>query len=458
MNRFKTFALCAVAMGAVGVFGAPVASAHNGHSVISCDGVQFTYADFPDGATIDRQVVWVDDGNEIPDIEQTDIPAEDNFVPLNLTGTHWVGAYATWNADGEERHLWRHEQVDCGGEQHPGAATDEITCDGVDFHYTDFPDPGSVDTQVVFVDDGSVIPDDVQNDLPVPPEDYTVPLDLAGTGSHTVGVYVAWTGDDGPHTLWDQQNVDCGGGGHSGEASIDISCDGVTFHYTDFPDPGSVDRQQVWVDDGSVFPDDVQTDLPVPPEAYTVPLDLTDTGTHTIGAFASWQGDDGPHSLWTEQDVDCGTPHHNCPPGNISMRWHYSYLGTSGSWSATKSTTCPGTLTFQQQGMEGDLKVTPGEDVKVGYSFKKNGGGPVTVSNAKLVFTINCVGGGTPSAATWTVDIPDQTYPITSNDRQPSGDQHSSLVYQRPDATMPDFCNGAKVRLNKGGVFSADFS
>jgi hypothetical protein len=106
--------------------------------------------------------------------------------------------------------------------------------------------------------------------------------------------------------------------------------------------------------------------------------------------------------------------------------------------------------------MEGDLKVTPGERVDVGYSFKAPQG-PITVSNAKLVFVIRCVSGATPSSSSWTVNLPTQTYNVTSGDWQPSGNQKSPLVYQG-GATMPNFCSGGRVRLDKGGVFSATFS
>jgi hypothetical protein len=53
--------------------------------------------------------------------------------------------------------------------------------------------------------------------------------------------------------------------------------------------------------------------------------------------------------------------------------------------------------------------------------------------------------------------MPNQSYAVTNKDWYPSGDQHSSLVYQGT-ITMPDLCGGGRVRLDKGGTFSADIS
>jgi hypothetical protein len=265
---------------------------------------------------------------------------------------------------------------------------------------------------------------------------------------------------------------------HSGYA--DITCTGATFHYSGFSDRTHHIQETIY-EEPATGPwqriTQVDTTFTGTGGSHTVNYTLT-PGTHTIVADA-WQYDpdtgDTAHILGfappykrtvtcppppcTTNCNPCSPPSANCnpcPPGKISMRWHYKYLGTSGSWSATKSTNCPGDITFQQQGMEGDLKVTEGERVDVGYSFKAPRG-PITVSNAKLVFVIRCVGGGTPSASSWTVNLPTQTYNVTSGDWQPSGDQHSSLVYQG-GATMPHFCASGRVRLDKGGVFSATFS
>ena len=137
------------------------------------------------------------------------------------------------------------------------------------------------------------------------------------------------------------------------------------------------------------------------------------------------------------------------------MRWHYTVPGKTGNWSTKKSTTCPSTLTFPRQAMDGDLKVNSGTPISVGYSFKAPNGS-ITVGS-KVDFTIRCADGKTPSRSLWTVDLPTQTYNVTSGDWWPTGDQKSSRSYQSA-VPIPDFCHGGKVRLDKGGVFSARFS
>jgi hypothetical protein len=246
---------------------------------------------------------------------------------------------------------------------------------------------------------------------------------------------------------------------HSGTANL--TCTSATFNYSGFSSGSHQVQETIYIDGYNTLKQ-VTATFTGTSGSDTVPISVP-SGTHSLVADA-WNLPSGGQVIGFETSpvsVNCGPPPcttncNPCPPGKISMRWHYKYLGTSGSWSATKSTNCPGDITFQQQGMEGDLKVTEGERVDVGYSFKAPRG-PITVSNAKLVFVIRCVGGGTPSSSSWTVNLPDKTYNVTSGDWFPSGDQHSSLVYQG-GAVMPHFCASGRVRLDKGGVFSASFS
>jgi hypothetical protein len=106
--------------------------------------------------------------------------------------------------------------------------------------------------------------------------------------------------------------------------------------------------------------------------------------------------------------------------------------------------------------MEGDLKVSPGTAMQVGYSFKAPQG-PITVA-PKIDFTIRCADGSTPTKDLWTIALPTQTYNVTSGDWWPTGDQHSSRSYQSDSVPVPDFCHKGKVRLDKGGMFTARFS
>jgi alpha-tubulin suppressor-like RCC1 family protein len=148
----------------------------------------------------------------------------------------------------------------------------------------------------------------------------------------------------------------------------------------------------------------------------------------------------------------------SCPTGKkLNFRWHYSANGSSGSWSGTKSVTCPGSISEGPQAMEGDLKVTPGTALLAGYDFTAPGNGTPftgTVVNPQIVFTLACVSGATPSQSTLIISMATTTYTVTGSAWVPSGDQHSPLVYQG-SVTVPDVCNGGQVRLNQGGTFSA---
>ena len=112
------------------------------------------------------------------------------------------------------------------------------------------------------------------------------------------------------------------------------------------------------------------------------------------------------------------------------------------------------------QAMEGDLKVSPGTTLMAGYDFTVPGNSasfPLTVNNPRVVFTVNCVSGATPTQPTLTVKMPTQTYSVTNSQWYPSGDQHSPLVYQG-SITVPDLCQGGQLRLNQGGTFTASIS
>ena len=147
-----------------------------------------------------------------------------------------------------------------------------------------------------------------------------------------------------------------------------------------------------------------------------------------------------------------------CPTGEkLNFRWHYSANNSSGSWSGTQGVVCPGSDSQGPQAMEGDMKLSPGTTLLVGYDFTAPGNNStfsVNVNNPQVVFTLHCASGATPSQATLTVTMPNATYTVTNSNWIPSGDQHSSLVYQG-STTVPDVCSGGQVRFNAGGTFSA---
>ena len=156
-----------------------------------------------------------------------------------------------------------------------------------------------------------------------------------------------------------------------------------------------------------------------------------------------------------------GSPSSSCPPGTkANVRWHYSANGISGAWSGQKSIICPGSLSMGPQAMDGDLKVSPGVTLKVGYDFSVPGTKAslsLTVNNPQVVLTVRCVSGASPSQSAVTVSMPSQTYTVTNDQWIPSGDQNSPLVYPAL-ITLPDLCGGGQLRLDKGGTFTATVS
>jgi hypothetical protein len=143
----------------------------------------------------------------------------------------------------------------------------------------------------------------------------------------------------------------------------------------------------------------------------------------------------------------------------VNVRWHYRSHGTSGSWSATASPNCrTGSISIGPSTMEGDLKVSPGQAVDVGYDFSLPGNHSsltALVKNPQVIFTIRCTSGRAPSQSAYTVTMPTQSSTVSDSNWHPSGDQQSSLVWEGT-FTMPNLCNGGQVRLDKGGTFTAN--
>jgi hypothetical protein len=148
---------------------------------------------------------------------------------------------------------------------------------------------------------------------------------------------------------------------------------------------------------------------------------------------------------------------YGCP---VKVRWHYSPDGVQkGGWSATKSANCQtGFVSIGPQAMDGDLKLSPGSTLKVGYSFSLPGNKMarnVVVTDPQVVFQLRCEDKGTQaSPSTWTVKMPTQTYVVTGDKWTPSGDQKNQLTYQG-SAVVPPACGAGRVRLDKGGTFTA---
>jgi hypothetical protein len=122
-------------------------------------------------------------------------------------------------------------------------------------------------------------------------------------------------------------------------------------------------------------------------------------------------------------------------------------LAVAGSASATAITAPGGGESFV---------IHPGDSFRVGYDFTIPGNSQsVTVvwANPKAVVNFTCPDG---SSGSFTIPMPDYLVTVSNSQWYPSGDQHSSLVYQGSVAA-PDGCgNGAVMRQNKIAVFSAD--
>jgi hypothetical protein len=122
----------------------------------------------------------------------------------------------------------------------------------------------------------------------------------------------------------------------------------------------------------------------------------------------------------------------------------------------TGTISAPGFLAMGPQAMEGNLIVTPGTTLEVGYDFTIPGSHPattVTLANTQVVFQGACTSGG--AAVTITMPIATQSYVDAANSSSwyPSGDQHSPLVYEGAVA-VPDLCGGGSIRLAAGGTFT----
>jgi hypothetical protein len=96
--------------------------------------------------------------------------------------------------------------------------------------------------------------------------------------------------------------------------------------------------------------------------------------------------------------------------------------------------------------------------LRAGYDFTLPGNNKsltMTVSAARVSFTVICVSNAVPSVSTLTVPLRARTYQITGSQWYPSGDQSSSLVYQG-SISVPALCGPAgAISLATGGTFTA---
>jgi hypothetical protein len=209
--------------------------------------------------------------------------------------------------------------------------------------------------------------------------------------------------------------------------AADLTCTGVTFHYTHFNDvlgtPAANVPETITVDGNTVYQ-----------QTFTVPSDVFDhfvpisvgPGTHTITAEA-------------------------VPP-----------TGIRGFASGT--VTCGKTFSIGPSSMEGHILIAPGDWVNGGYSFKfKNGSHIATQYTVAATVSLQ---GKCPDGSTGTITFPLQTIthnvPANNTDWLPTGDANSVLSWQgsvRVGIDVPAPCpGGGKLDNSKGATFTATVS
>jgi hypothetical protein len=487
-----------------------------GFADVDCTSVTYNYSGFGEGTHTVEETVYEDTGQPSWDkLEQVQFTFEGDSaihkVDISLgDGTHTIRPDA-WELNptrqlvGEEPHVKGFippppTTVACGSPRSNPSGTAAIDCTGATFHYSGFGAGTHVIQETVYEDLGQPLWNRLrQVEFTFQGDSATHKVDLTlGPGHHTIRPD-AWelnvaTGND-PHVAGfvppPGTSVDCGSPTpRDPKGSADVTCDAVTFNYTGFGAGTHVIQETVYEDTGlPLWNRLTQVEFTFTGDAATHAVRISPgSGSHTIRRDA-WQLNpppgEHPHIAGfippPPTTVDCGTAPCTtncgpapcttncgpapcttncgpapCPSGKVDMRWHYAPSGSSGSWSTTKSGTCPSTLTFDRQAMSGDLKVNPGTQIKVGYMFR-GAKGSFTVS-PKVDFTIRCADGKvTPSQSTWTVTLPTQTYSVPGGSWWPTDDKTSSSSYQGR-APIPDFCRGGKVRLDRGGVFTAKLS
>ncbi len=147
-----------------------------------------------------------------------------------------------------------------------------------------------------------------------------------------------------------------------------------------------------------------------------------------------------------------------CPAGvRVDARWHYTVHGLPAGWRPTASARCEaGSVLLAGQAPAGGLLLAAGGQVKAGYDLKLLGASvpsAVTVSDAQVVFGVDCVFAGRLSAHTFTVAMPTETY-TPAGHWVPSADPNSPLVYQGA-ASVPNLCGAGQPRLDGTATFSA---
>jgi len=126
-----------------------------------------------------------------------------------------------------------------------------------------------------------------------------------------------------------------------------------------------------------------------------------------------------------------------------------------GALRITAPTTTTGkSITIGPSSMEGAIKISAGDWVNGGYSFKTNFTGSITIT-ANVTITGACIG-GTLASDTVTVPLGTIGYSaVNGADWLPTGDANSVLSWQGAVKAQANLCGGGKLDASKGAVFNA---
>lgn len=132
-------------------------------------------------------------------------------------------------------------------------------------------------------------------------------------------------------------------------------------------------------------------------------------------------------------------------------------VGSSPAGVATSAMASSGTpLSMGPQAMEGDLKLNPGDSLRVEFDFTMPGShlaATLGFAAGQVGFQYTCTSGS--GAGTLAVQFGRRSYPDSQGNSNwiPSGNQGDPSVYQG-SLTVPDLCSGSQIRFQQGGTFT----
>src|SRR4029077_5197475 len=200
----------------------------------------------------------------------------------------------------------------------------------------------------------------------------------------------------------------------------------------------------------------------------------------TLGNLNTWTISSDPTGLCT---IASNTL--NCPFGNLANGQVRTVVVATNASGGADITACPGgvklnntatatatglptltdtgdytctppgkTISIGPSSMEGAIRISVGDWVNGGYTFKTNFTGNITIASTVSI-TGKCIGGTLPSD-TLTVDLGSISYAaVAGADWKPTGDANSVLSWQGSITAPSTLCGGGQLDASKGAVFEA---